>query len=69
MGVLRLMSTEETAEYITGAGVRTSARTLETWRRKGTGPEFVRVGGRVRYKPSAVRRWLSGEHAPARTAA
>jgi hypothetical protein len=55
---LRLMSTEETAEYITEAGVRTSARTLESWRRKGTGPGFVRIGGRVRYRPAAVRQWL-----------
>ena len=63
------MSTEETAGYITEAGVRTSARTLETWRRKGTGPAFVRIGGRVRYRPSAVRQWLTGDRGAAGTAA
>ena len=33
----------------------TTERTLECWRAKGIGPEYVRLGGRlVRYKGSAL---------------
>lgn len=69
MAGLRFMSTQETADYITNAGVQTSARTLERWRHRGTGPEFVRIEGRVRYRPSAVRQWLTGGRKTAGTAA
>jgi len=67
---LRLMTTQELADHLTEAGLQTSARTLEDWRRKGTGPDYVRVGGRVRYRPSAVRQWLAqGESRTAGSAA
>jgi hypothetical protein len=35
-----------------------SPRTLERWRLEGTGPRYVRVGGRVRYKKSALDDFL-----------
>ena len=35
-----------------------SARTLEGWRHRGTGPRFVKAGRRVLYRKSAVERWL-----------
>ena len=70
MAHLRLMTTQEVADYLTRAGVQTSARTLEAWRRQGTGPDFLRVQGRVRYRPAAVREWLvQDEHKSAGTAA
>lgn len=70
MGDLKLLTTEEVADRLTRAGVRTSARTLETWRRKGAGPEYIRIEGRVRYRPSAVREFLiQGQPKAAGTAA
>jgi hypothetical protein len=59
MAGLKLLTTEEVADRLTRAGVRTSARTLETWRRKGTGPEYIRIERRVRYRPAAVREFLT----------
>jgi hypothetical protein len=33
-------------------------RTLERWRRLGTGPRFVRIGRRVGYTDDAIDEWL-----------
>jgi hypothetical protein len=33
---------------------RISPRTLERWRWAGEGPSFVKIGGRVRYRPEDV---------------
>lgn len=41
------------AEYL---GV--DVKSLERWRREGTGPPFIRAGRQVRYDPQAVRAWL-----------
>ena len=35
-----------------------SERTLERWRATGCGPEFIKVGHLVRYRQSALDRWL-----------
>jgi predicted DNA-binding transcriptional regulator AlpA len=32
--------------------------TVITWRRNGTGPDYIRVGRLIRYRPSDVERWL-----------
>lgn len=41
-------------EHVTQAALarrwQVSPRTLERWRWVGTGPEFVKIGGRVRYR-------------------
>ncbi len=42
----------ETAEV-----VRMSVRTLERRRLDGTGPKFVKLGGRVLYRPEDVSAW------------
>jgi hypothetical protein len=67
----KYMTTQETAEYLGRLGIETSARTLEDWRHKGTGPDYTRIEGRrVRYEPAIVRRWLSlGERRTAGVAA
>lgn len=67
----KLMTPDETADYLTRLGVRTSARTLQDWRHKGTGPDFIRIEGRrVRYEPATVKQWIfSDERKTARTAA
>jgi hypothetical protein len=35
------------------------SRTMERWRRNGTGPRFVRVGRRVGYTEEAIAEWLA----------
>lgn len=48
-----------------------SVQTLAHWRTLGRGPEFVKVGGRVRYRGSAVKRYLDArtfDRTPAPTA-
>lgn len=34
-----------------------STRTVEGWRSRGIGPEYVTINNRVRYKESAVRKF------------
>ena len=36
-------------------------RTLETWRREGSGPPFRRFAKRVLYKREDVERWLENQ--------
>lgn len=33
--------------------------TLASWRCRGTGPRFIRLGRCVRYRPSDVEAWLN----------
>jgi hypothetical protein len=47
------------------ARLRVSPRTLEKWRRRGTGPAFRKVGARALYPTDAVTRWLEGNGAKA----
>ena len=37
--------------------LRTSVRTLERRRLDGTGPKFVKLGGRVLYPPEDIAAW------------
>jgi predicted DNA-binding transcriptional regulator AlpA len=36
-----------------------SPGTIANWRTNKRGPEFVRIGGLVRYSPEAVNAWLA----------
>lgn len=38
-----------------------SAGTIANWRTNKKGPEFVRIGGLVRYRPEAVQAWLEAQ--------
>jgi hypothetical protein len=50
-----LLTSNETARAVHG-----SPRTLESWRRKGIGPPFIRVGGRrVLYRWGDVLAYLN----------
>ncbi len=49
----KLITPTELADYL---GV--APKTLRQWRYLGTGPDGIRVGGHVRYRPEAVRAWL-----------
>lgn len=52
-----LLTTEQLAEYLGDV----STRTLEDWRRLGTGPDYVPLSPKmVRYRLAAVERWLDG---------
>lgn len=49
----RLLNQDEVAEMLS-----VSVRTLEYWRSKGGGPEFVKVGKLARYRTSAVKAYI-----------
>lgn len=51
-----LWTTEETAEVL-----RISTSSLTKWRLVGRGPRFIRVGARVRYRPSDVTAFIERE--------
>ena len=57
----KLLTTAEVAALLGGD---ISVRTLEDWRRLGTGPDYIKLGGTkrgggsVRYRPLAAGRWL-----------
>jgi hypothetical protein len=36
-----------------------STRTLQSWRRRGFGPAFIRVGRSIRYSQAALIEWMS----------
>lgn len=53
----RLLTTKEAAEYL---GM--SPRTLEGYRSRGGGPQFMRLGRRsVRYDPDALQQWATAQ--------
>ena len=33
-------------------------RTLANWRKRGIGPDYIRVGGKIRYTTEAIQRYL-----------
>lgn len=39
--------------------LRVPVDTLTDWRYRGKGPEYVRVGRAIRYRRSALTRWLA----------
>jgi len=46
-----------------------STRTLARWRRLGEGPAWTKIGPRIFYRESAVRKWIERqERAPVRAA-
>ena len=48
-----LLTPEQTAELL-----HMSPNTLSSWRWKGRGPEFIKVGRNVRYDRADVDAWL-----------
>ena len=49
-----LMDTREAA-----AKLRIHPSTLARWRLEGTGPKYVRLGGRLMYRESAIEQWIT----------
>ena len=59
----KLLTTTEVADIC-----RTSGETVRYWRFAGTGPRGFRLGRRVVYPESEVRRWLAERQAAEQTA-
>jgi hypothetical protein len=53
-----LMTAAKLAAYL-GGGI--TEGTLAQWRFRGTGPDFIKAGRRVLYRPEVVEEWLA-EH-------
>jgi predicted DNA-binding transcriptional regulator AlpA len=58
--------TATTARYLTpedlGNLLQVSVGTIANWRTSKTkGPDFIRIGGLVRYSPEAVNAWLEAQ--------
>jgi hypothetical protein len=51
-----LISSEQTAGIL-----HVGAQSLATWRCKGRGPRFVKIGRAVFYRESAIKNWLKGQ--------
>lgn len=49
-----LMTSAEVAELL-----RTPEGTLRFWRATNRGPESFKIGGRVRYRRTAVQKWIA----------
>lgn len=41
------------------AALGLSHRTLQSWRVRGGGPEFIKLGSSVRYRPADLDAWLA----------
>ena len=50
----RLLNQDEVAELI-----QVSPKTLEYWRYKGTGPQWVKVGSLPRYRVSDIQNYIA----------
>jgi excisionase family DNA binding protein len=51
-----LLTVQELAEYLA-----IPPKTLANWRSIKLGPDYVKVGGAVRYRRSDVLRWIDGQ--------
>ncbi len=49
-----MLNTKEAAQYL-----RLSTKTLEAWRLKGRGPNFVRMGSRIAYRQTDLEAWVT----------
>jgi len=56
MPAAKLLTQEELAEYL---GV--SVGTIENWRYRKVGPDYIPVEGSIRYRPSAVEKYLDAK--------
>ena len=53
---MNLIDSEEVSAWI-----RIPTGTLAQWRYLGKGPDYIRVGRHVRYRPEAVEAWLAAQ--------
>ena len=57
-GMARLLTAGDAAFYL-----RLSIHTLNAKRSAGTGPIFLKLGGRVFYRPEDIERWILSRRA------
>lgn len=38
--------------------LRVSVTTIRQWRKNRTGPQYLKIGAMIRYRPEAVEAWL-----------
>lgn len=50
---MQLITTEEASKMLSVAPI-----TMQTWRSKNQGPDFVKIGGSVRYKLTDIESWI-----------
>jgi hypothetical protein len=55
------MPTTAASGLLRDLGYPVAAATLAVKRVRGGGPEYVKFGRRVLYKPSALREWIEGQ--------
>jgi hypothetical protein len=55
------MPTADASRLMEDMGFRVAPATLAVKRVRGGGPEYVKFGRRVLYKPSALREWIEGQ--------
>jgi hypothetical protein len=48
---------EQAGQFLGGVGDPVPPSLLAKWRCSGTGPEFIKVGRRVRYSVAALESW------------
>ena len=53
------MPTADASRLMEDMGFRVAPATLAVKRVRGGGPEYVKFGRRVLYKPSALREWIA----------
>ena len=49
-----LLNEREAADFLS-----LSYRTLQAWRVRGGGPQFIKLGSNVRYRPADLDAWLA----------
>jgi predicted DNA-binding transcriptional regulator AlpA len=54
--MLNLLTEEEVAKHL-----HVSLAALRRWRLEGRGPQFIKVGALVRYRPEALEDWLASQ--------
>jgi hypothetical protein len=53
-----LYGVQEAAVYLTERGLNTSVGSLNSWRSRGDGPRFLKIGKRIFYRESGLREYL-----------
>lgn len=52
------LTTQLAAIYLGGSNKPLALNTLALWRRRGTGPSFIRVGKSIRYPVSGLKHFM-----------
>ena len=53
-----LYSVGEASVWLTERGLPSSKPSLDSWRSRGDGPRFLKIGKRIWYRESALREYL-----------